>query len=269
MRYYTLLCSFILLHFSSCKQTKGEAYSFFVAGHTYGKAGVNNVGLHPPFKAQFDAIKKNEAIELGFLVGDIVSPHPKLQDWEEVDADIATLDIPVYFAVGNHDMENRPVYEQRYGKTYYSFVHQADLFIVLDPNLDEWNITGEQLTFLKKLLKEKGKNVHNIYVFFHQVLWIERDTKYEGIQPNSFDGRASKINFWSEIEPLFYQLNKPVFMFAGDLGAGSWARDFYYDHYDNITFMATGMGDGKGDNYVILNVAKDKSLTYDKIIIDE
>jgi len=266
---YILLCSFMILHCSSCKPTKNEAYSFFIAGHTYGKAGVNNVGLHPPFKAQFEFIKTQKKIELGMLLGDIVSPHPTLQDWVEVDADIASLGLPVYFSVGNHDMENRPVYEKRYGKTYYSFVHQADLFIVLDPNLDEWNITGDQLNFLKKTLKEKNEKIHNIYVFFHQVLWVQKGTKYEEIRPNSLAGRATEINFWSEIEPLFNQLPNPVFMFAGDLGGGSWATDFYYDHYDNITFIGSGMGEGKGDNYVIINVSENKSVSYDKIVIEE
>jgi len=32
--------------------------------------------------------------------------------------------------------------------------------------------------------------------------------------------------------------------------------------------MGSGMGDGNGDNYVILNVAEDKTVTYDKIVID-
>lgn len=269
MLYYILLGSFLLLHLSSCKEGEHEAYSFFIAGHTYGKPGVNNVGVHPPFKAQLDSIKKQKKIELGVLTGDIVSPGPSLQDWIEVDADLADMGIPIYFAVGNHDMENRPVYEERYGKTYYHFVHKSDLFIVLDPNLDGWNITGDQLNFLKKVLKENEEKIHNVFVFFHQVLWVKKGTKYYDVGPNSLAGRAKEINFWSEIEPIFHQLPKPVFMFAGDVGAGSWATDFYYDQYDNITFMASGMGDGKGDNYVVLHVAKDKSVTYDKIVIDE
>lgn len=268
MHYCILLCLLFALCFSSCKKGGHEPYSFFIAGHTYGNAGVNNVGLHPPFKAQFDSIQKQKNIALGVLTGDIVSPHPTLQDWVEVDADVADLDIPVYFSVGNHDMENRPVYEERYGKTYSSFVHQSDLFIVLDPNLDAWNITGDQLTFLKNTLEEHKEKVHNVYVFFHQLLWIQQGTKYESIRPNSLAGRATEINFWTEIEPLFHQLSNPVFMFAGDLGGGTWADNFYYDQYDNMTFMASGMGDGEGDNYVILHVAEDKTLTYDKVVMD-
>jgi hypothetical protein len=268
MRYYILLCSIIALCLSSCKEVGDEPYSFFIAGHTYGKAGVNKVGLDPPFKAQFDSIKQQKNIELGVLTGDIVSPHPSLQDWIEVDADVASLGMPVYFAVGNHDMENRSVYEERYNKTYYSFVHKSDLFIVIDPNIDAWNIGGAQLDFLKETLKENKEKIHNVYVFFHQLLWIQKGTKYEHIHPNSLSGRAAEINFWTEVEPLFHQLSKPVFMFAGDLGGGTWADNFYYDQYDNITFMASGMGDGEGDNYVILNVAEDKTLTYDKIVID-
>jgi hypothetical protein len=268
MRYYLLLCSFFILNLSSCDKPEYETYSFFIAGHSYGKAGENNVGLHPPFKAQFDSIKKNKEIEFGVLLGDIVSPNPNLQDWVEVDADVASLGIPVHFTVGNHDMENRPVYEERYGKTYYSFVYKEDLFIVLDPNLDAWNISGNQLNFLKNVLKEREEKVQNIYVFFHQVLWLQSGTKYEEIRPNSFSGRANEINFWTQVEPLFNALPNSVFMFAGDLGGGSWADNFYYDQYDNITFIATGMGDGDGDNYVVLNVGKHKEVHYNKIDID-
>ena len=31
-------------------QGDSTSYSFFVAGHVYGAPGVNNVGVHPPFK---------------------------------------------------------------------------------------------------------------------------------------------------------------------------------------------------------------------------
>ena len=245
-------------------------YSFFVAGHTYGTPGVNNEGLHPPFKEKFPYIQSRDEIVFGVLTGDIVV-NPSAEDWDEVDADIEELGLPVYFAVGNHDMRDRPLFEERYGDTYYNFIYENDLFIVLDPCIDHWNISGEQLLFLQNVVSENSQSVDNIFVFFHQELWWEADNKYKDIIPNSFYNRADEINFWTEIEPLFNNLNNNVVMYAGDFGAVSWSDDVMYDNYDNITFIGSGMGEGayNGDNFVITNINADKSITYDLICLNE
>jgi len=40
-----------------------------------------------------------------------VYSNQSVQAWEEIDADIETLSLPIYFAVGNHDMENIELFE--------------------------------------------------------------------------------------------------------------------------------------------------------------
>jgi hypothetical protein len=250
-------------------QTDSSAYSFFIAGHTSGKFGENNVGLYPVFKEKFGYIRSRQEIKFGVLLGDMVSPHPTANDWDEVDADIDSLSLPVYIAVGNHDMESRPLFESRYGITYYSFIHQNDLFIILDPNIDSCNISSDQLAFLKNIVEENAQTVDNIFVMFHQLLWWEYDNKYADIKPNSSDGMADSINFWTEIEPLFRQLPNKVVFCAGDLGAAPWSSDFMYDTYDNISFVATGMGEGVGDNFIIINVDSGKAITYDLICLND
>ncbi len=266
---YYIVFSLLLCSFSLFGQSADSIhYSFFVAGHTYGKPGVNNIGFHPAFKQQFPYIQGRPEIKFGVLTGDIVSPNPIERDWDEIDADIDTLGLPVYFAVGNHDMENRPLFESRYGATYYSFKHQNDLFMVLDPNMDEWNILGEQMSFLQNTLYQHAATSDNIYVFFHQILWKDNDI-FSYITWNSSAGRAAgDINFWTVVEPLFHKLPNTVVMFAGDLGA-PWASTVTYDSYDNITLIASGMGGGEGDNFVVVNVKEDKSLSYDLICLND
>jgi hypothetical protein len=249
-------------------QSDTISYSFFIAGHTYGKPGVNNIGLHPPFKQKFEYIRSRSEIKFGVLTGDIVFPNPVAQDWDEVDADIAELGLPVYFAVGNHDMENRPLYESRYGDTYYYFIFHNDLFIVLDPNIDAWNISGEQLQFMKKTVNDNYETVNNIFVLFHQFLWWEKGNIYSHLKPNSFAGKADTINFWSEIEPFFHQLPNKVFFLAGDMGAAYWSSDFMYDSYDNLTYVCSGMGEEIGDNFVIINIDSAKNVSYDLICLN-
>ena len=236
-------------------------YSFFVAGHTYGRSGTGALGVHPPFKKKFNIIQNDEFIDFGVFTGDIVRAGTK-ENWNEIDADIALIGRPVEFAVGNHDMSNRPLFEFRYGQTYKSFIHNSDLFIILDPNIDKWNISGNQLKFLKYVLNNNHQSVDNIFVFFHQLLWWEKDNIFQNVVLNSRQGRASTINFWSEIEPLFKSLPNKTYMFAGDVGSIYTGSEFMYHSYDNITFIASGMGGGKRDNFVITEVREDKTVAF-------
>ena len=244
----------ILSSFFLSAQTDNTAYSFFIAGHTYGTPGVNNIGLHPPFKGKFGYIQNRTEIKFGVLTGDIAGSVPTAQDWDEVDADIDTLGLPVYFAVGNHDMRDRPLFESRYGITYFSFTYQNDLFIVIDPNIDGWSISGDQLEFLENVVDSSYQSVDNIFVFFHQLLWWKWNNIYSDIIPNSYEGMVTPTNFWTVVEPLFNGLPNNVVLCAGDLGAGDWSSDFMYDSYDNMTFVASGMGKGAEDNFIVINI---------------
>ncbi|MGB0391493.1 MAG: T9SS type A sorting domain-containing protein [Salibacteraceae bacterium] len=255
---------FFILSTISFAQTSAP-YSFFVAGHVSGTPGVDNIGLHPEFKNHFPYIINRNEIELGVFTGDIVRafPYPLESDWIEVDNDVSTLGIPVHYAVGNHDMENREVFESRYGKTYYSFTYQNDLFMVLDPNLDHWNISDDQLSFISQVLDTSSAN--NLFVFVHQVLWKEENTVFNYIKWNSDEGRADSINFWSSVIPLFDKGKRPVYFFAGDVGSASYASALSYDRVDNFTFISSGMGNMTDENFLVVNVSSSKEITYDVI----
>ena len=138
---------------------------------------------------------------MGFLTGDIV-PEGTVKNWDEVDADLASLRLPVSLIVGNHDLTNRDLFESRYGDTDYYFIQNKDLFLVLDGFHDRWNITSEQLLFIRKILDQHASLIDNVFVFFHQLLWWAHDNKYRDQKSNSLEGRATEINFWTDVEPL-------------------------------------------------------------------
>ncbi len=268
MKFIITISISLLLTLSINAQNDSVLYSFFVAGHTYGKPGVDNEGFHPPFKSKFEYIQNRDEIKFGVLTGDIVAPNPTAQDWDEIDSEIDTLGLDVYFAVGNHDMENRPLFESRYGITYYKFIYQNDLFVVLDPNIDGWRISGEQMEFLQGVLNEDSQITDNIYVFFHQILWKETGSEYNYPKFNSDAGMGDDLNFWSEVVPAFRDIPNKVVMFAGDYGA-SWASDATYDIHYNITFIGSGMGHEDGENFIVANVNMDKSINYDLICLSD
>ena len=243
----------LLILFSCGKEKTIKKYSFFVAGHTYGEPRVDNIGFHPPFKNKFNFINSNKLIEFGVLTGDIVITSTN-KNWDEIDNDLELLKSPVHFAVGNHDIDNPEIYRSRYGQTFKSFIHNSDLFIILDPNIDNWNISGEQLLFLENTINKNHLNVDNIFVFFHQMLWWESNNIFKNIKMNSITGRSNKINFWTQVEPLFNSLKNKTYMFCGDMGAWNNGNEFMYYSYDNITFVGSGMGAGIKDNFIIVDI---------------
>ncbi len=257
---------------TSCQTPKDTSgYGFFVAGHVYGAHGESeiNIGVHPPFKDKLGLIKNDPSIAFGVLTGDMVYDATSEKEWYELDADIAAMNKTVYFAPGNHDIGNskkRALFTKRYGPTYQSFVHNKDLFIILDSNLDPANISGGQLTWLKDEVQSKAKSSRNIFVFFHHVLWWQKDNRYKNSPLNSKKGRKENNDFFTEIYPLFEARSNEVFLFAGDTGA--YDRGIMYDKTNNITLIASGMGGRKEDNFVIVRVANDGSVSFDLISLN-
>lgn len=265
-----LLFSLLIILFSCSNSHKSEEieYSFFVAGHTYGKAGTKEKGIYHAFVKKFSLINSHEKLSFGVLTGDIVRTSSK-EEWAEVDRDLKLLDKDIHYALGNHDYKNLSLIKERFKKTYYSFNVNKDLHIILDPNIDKWNISGKQIQFLKDLLSNQSEKAENIFVYFHQVLWWSPTNRYAEIRLNSYENRDPDLNFWTEVAPLFHGLNNQVYMFAGDVGASSVSVNYSFHIDKNIHLVSSGMGKGEGDNFLIIEVNKNKDVKINLIPINE
>ena len=273
---YTFWLSGLLILFISCENTYekkvNEPYSFFVAGHTYGKPLATNLGLHPPFKAAFPIIKSHPGIKLGVLTGDLVR-YATQESWDSVNTDLSQLGMSVYIAPGNHDIDEQNYFRTYFGDTvndrptYRQFIVNNDLFIVLDGNIDKWSIKGDQLKFLKKTLDQHSNEVRNIFVFIHQLIWWNKNNEFRNVKLNWPPDTPDSTNYWTEIEPILNNQNKPVMIFAGDLGANKNATPLLYYKKNNIEYIAGGMGNMVNDNFVIANIDEDGEVSFDLIAL--
>ncbi len=236
-----------------------DPYGFFVAGHLYGQPSVFRRGVHPPFLGKSALIINDSLIRFGVLTGDFVR-KASAENFNAFEADMKWFEHPIYIAAGNHDLSDRSLFENRYGPTYYSFQHNSDIFIILDSNLDGWNISGDQLVFLEEILNDKIPSTRNIFVFVHHLIWWSRDNDFHQVRINSSTGRADSTNFFSSVLPLFTVLDKPVYFFAGDVGAQPVGSEFMYYQEDNIFFIASGMGGGERDNFLIVTVTDEVQI---------
>jgi len=191
---------------------------------------------------------------LGVLTGDVV-PTSTPAYWDSAQTDMNKLNMPVFIAAGNHDIGNEFV--NRFEDYYYSLVQNGDLFIVLTPGLDEWNIIGDQLEFLTSTLDENYVSVKNIFIFLHELTWWSPTNKYNVIDINFAPHYPGPTNFDDVIKPLLLSYPNQITIYAGDLGATEQVSPFMYDKFDNITLVGSGMGGGIRDNIIITDVYKD------------
>lgn len=255
----TVVFLIFVLTWSGCADSPPRPYSFFVAGHTYGVKEKPIPGLHMPFVAEFDYLNQYPGLRFGVLTGDIVY-YSNDTSWNNVDQQLTQLRMPVHFTTGNHDEGHKSPYKDRYGITYSAFEQENDLCIILNPGLAGWNIWGDQLDFLKQTLATAPK-YDNIFLFFHHLVWWAPDNEYQQYRPNSLDGRAPDVNFLSEIIPLLVATDKPVYCFAGDVAAAGNTTAFFADRKDKVHLLASGMGNQRTDNYLLITVDEQKQVT--------
>ncbi len=242
-------------------------YSFIAAGHTYGAPGVDNIGFHPPFSAQFDYFSEIAELRYCFLTGDVVISST-LANWEEIASDLADLEAESHIAPGNHDLGDTTIYNTVNGSRYYSFMDGDDLFVILDPGTTGWQIMGDQRAMLVSAIENSPVGSGSIFLFMHQLIWYEEESRYESCPPNSLEGRSGTATFESDILPLLAATEKQVVIYAGDVGAFENGCALMTHEIGKIKLIASGMGGGKRDNVVITKVHRNDSLSYQIIALN-
>ena len=141
-------------------------------------------------------------------------------------ADECAMPFPVFYVVGNHDvdMETFPVsrFEKDYGPSIFSFEYQNCLFVVLRILNPPFN-NSDSLNFLNKIEKEHPEKYRKRFVFMH-------------IPPPISDTfQARRYSEWKELISYFKALSIDM-VFAGDF------HGYARVQYENTDYIITGGG---------------------------
>lgn len=236
-------------------------YSFIVAGHAYGSHSGKNIGLYPKF---YNFISNNhlrsQSVDFIVFTGDIVRNSDQ-KSWDTVTHQLKQLGLPYFFVMGNNDISTIGInlFDNLFGNTYYTFNIQSDLFIVLDSQKKSRSITESQLLFIQETLINYPKS-KRIYVFVHELLW-NNGPEYKHILSNS-RSRYRNIqasNYWDRLHPIFTNHpDKSFYVFAGDVGGNPDAISAFHDTKDNVTMIASGMGEVEDENFLVGRVARNE-----------
>ncbi|MGQ0827752.1 MAG: metallophosphoesterase family protein [Bacteroidota bacterium] len=230
-------------------------YSFIVSGHFHGAS--TNVSTYPAstLLANIDtlnALKPSFLISLGDLFLDVNEMY--IDHYQKSLFD--KLQMPLFNAVGNHDLANGKSYEKTFGKTFYSFTKNSELYIVLNTEINDGTIKGEQLEFLKEVVKSaSSEQVKNVFIFSHRPVWAESIKKYKKLFKDNTRSVLGN-NFLKDILPLLQKIseNKNVHWLSGSMGGGP--ASFFYDKdaETKITFIQTAIRDLPRDAVLQINV---------------
>lgn len=130
------------------------------------------------------AVQKLNTLRPEFVisVGDLIEGYSKdpaavAKEWDEFQAFVGKLDMPFFYAPGNHDLSNPAMlaeWNKRFGRPYYHFLYRNTLFLVLssesEPGADDPTLGAEQLSYLRQVLAE-NRNVRWTFLFLHRPLW--------------------------------------------------------------------------------------------------
>lgn len=243
-----------------------QGYSFFAAGHLYGSPD-NRDSVMPASSILANLERINGSGAKFFVsLGDNVRSLTPRQSLNFKRYFVDRLNIPMFNAVGNHDMSPRTRYESDYGKTYFHFFYQTELYIVLDTELDVARISGEQLRYFQDVVNQAtlNKDLKRVFIFSHKLLWAvdpAYQVVYEHLNPSP--GYPTANSFNEELGPLVRRLAKSVevFWISGDIGC-AWSLPLFYERQRDlgVTFVAVGIGETQQDAMIQVFVPKEGDL---------
>ena len=231
--------------------SQDSSFSFLLSGHFYGNSG--NLSGYPASSvlANIDEFNNSEAAFLMCLGDLFLDVKNNVPNYEK--ALFSKLDLPLFNAVGNHDLSGN-VYQEHFGETFYSFSTSHHQFVVLDTEKEDGSIEDKQLDLLKKALNSEQDVV---FVFSHRPVWAEEDEQLKDVFKQNTSSTFGN-NFASEILPLIKQSNKVIYWFSGSLGGNAPASFFYHEKTPKIKYIATAIRDLPRDAYLKVNIHQEK-----------
>ena len=241
-----------------------NSYSFIAFGHWYG----NPMNLHQllPSRSVLSGIDNFNQHHPAFIMamGDVYQKADSLTISNFQKLVLNKITVPLFNAAGNHELEkDRDFYESHFGKTIYSFQIKNELYIVLDSEIANCELEGEQLNFLKNCLDSAVNkiDIQNIFIFSHKLIWITLEEKFVHVlnklykDYNCYDGTSFKNQVYPKL--LETSIKKSIYWLSGDCGFSL----FYHkvkDHH--LTFLSCGIADVNEDAYLKIDIDEKKNV---------
>ena len=110
-----------------------EAFRFVIVGD---RTGGHRPGVFEDAMEKVNLLQPDFVVNVGDLIEGYTDDAATLDvQWEEIEGFLDCLQMPFFYVPGNHDLSNSAMtrhWQQRHGDTYYHFVYNDVLFLVLN-----------------------------------------------------------------------------------------------------------------------------------------
>lgn len=236
----------LLFLLSSCRKDqiveKELAQTFIHIGHTR----TNQNGTYDSLVRNIDF----SVFDMRFLGGDMAYLSSFNNDELLVLDSMFDISNPnTLWALGNHDVTNPNLITALNNRpTFYAYYKDGISFLVLNNQLDEGELIGEQLTLIETVIDTISES-NFLIILSHKLFWMygnnDLETEISLVSNGGLGDCAYCINpndFYNNIYPQLVDLEKnniEVICVAGDIGHK--AKKFEYQTMEGIDLIASGI----------------------------
>jgi 3',5'-cyclic-AMP phosphodiesterase len=114
----------------------------------------------PRFGDVVEALNREAGADFVLVLGDLTDLS-ETREFDEVEAHLARLRVPVYLTPGNHDVLRSDEFQRRYGRVSYSFTHRGARFSSLDSSAAQ--LDAQVWRWLEGWLQQGEAQVHVLF----------------------------------------------------------------------------------------------------------
>lgn len=250
----------------------GSAYKFVAFGDTRFHDPADTEPANPAIRhALVEAIDKEKPAFVS-IGGDIVYNGENAKDWEVWDVETAVWrqdKIPVYPALGNHDLKGKEAtalanYFARFPELkqsrFYSVQLGTSVMLVLDSALDETG--GPQEVWLKEQLGKVTDDTNFVFMIFHHPPYTSSsDEKSYG---GGHSARGTEKELAKMLEERQHHMRARIVVFNGHV------HNYERHQHNGVTYFVTGGGGAHA--YPIVRAGddlyQDKGINYHYLLVE-
>ncbi|MTI41072.1 metallophosphoesterase family protein [Fulvivirga lutimaris] len=182
--------------------------------------GGERPGVYSTAVAQLNRLDPTFVLSVGDLIeGGTEDTLQLIKEWDSFDSRTFSLNMPFFHLGGNHDLTNpvmRKIWLKRYGPTYYHFVYENVLFLMMDTE----NYEEERLIEVNSARNEAMKIIRG------EIEGVYADTEYANMQEAKTGGISAAqheyfkniLAKYPDVRWTFVLMHKPSWKLEGDMG---------------------------------------------------
>lgn len=174
---------------------------------------------------------------------------PFLQkQWDAIKPEIEKCVPPFFYVAGNHDfappepgVEQKKLWDNMFGVSYYYFIYKNTLFLCLNSNYAPSGFGEEQIEWALQVIKEKCPDVRWTFIFLHQpTRWLTDE--FARIENALYERNYTVISGDKHQYTKYVRNGRKYFMLGttggGDTLVAQGQRGVHFGEFDHITWVS-------------------------------